>query len=494
MTQFNLDQILDTDLIPGTDVDGVTKTVTGLQFKALFGPAQLRLVSDVEWEFGLANNIIVTKNAEAADGVPPYDLKTEFDITISEEVVSEALARVPVNAQPLIEAETCVLSFGYTDATSGSTDSQDIWGYSSNIGGFSQIADPQNAGPSVIWSNEVNNRYGISSIIHNNKQILINPYQWKGTDGSKMMFVMTDGEKTKLLPWNGEKYYTHIDGLNSLDSAVKPVSRFFMDKRGVLCSAVYSRGIMQYPDITWDADGFPELDNQTTAQAVYITPIGSEISIGKYFKGAVYDSIADRVYFSNGQEYVSMELNPDSPDAYKLRKKRGTSSDNNCSVNIVFTSNYMIRTIIKADGTILKAAAMSSVDNLTQGVESSLLNSSTSAYPLFIANLDQSKIFKMLPGQSVKYMNYTDTGSPADDSSWKEYRPEPISDSGDIGGAGAIIEDPFTLVWYQDGKMQSWGAIPEVGSEASVKQTITDTIGDSVVSTVSKIVSLLDEP
>lgn len=490
MSQFNFDQILDTDLIPCTGDDGVNRTITGFQFKELFG-GKITITSDVEWEFGSGNNIVVTKNAEATGGEPPYSLKTEFDITISEEVVEETLARVPVNAQPIAAAETCVLSFGYTNTT-GSTSSQDIWGYSANIGGFSQIADPQNAGSSVIWGNDVNNRYGISSIVHNNKQILINPYQGTGTDATRMMFVMTDGQKVKILPWHENKYYGHIDGLHgSGDALIRPVSRFFMDKRGVLCSAVYARGIMKYPDIMWDPAGFPELDNKTMAQAQYIAAApGGETASGKYFKGAVYDPIADRVYFSNGNDFMSMELNPDAADAYKIRRKRGTTSDNNCSVNIVFTSNYMIRTIIKADGTILNAAAMNKVDEMNQGVESSLL-SSTYTYPLFIANLDQSKIFKMLPGQSVKYMNYTDTGSPSDDSSWKEYRSEPISNSGAIGGAGAIVEDPFTLVWYQDGKMQSWGSIPEVDSEAAVIQTITDSSvpPESAVSTVSKNVS-----
>ena len=43
-------------------------------------------------------------------------------------------------------------------------------------------------------------------------------------------------------------------------------------------------------------------------------------------------------------------------------------------------------------------------------------------------------------------------------------------------------------MWFQNGKLKSWGNIPAPGTDATVKQTITDAVGDSVVSEVTKVV------
>lgn len=67
----DVSEIEDTDLFVCTDEDGVTKTVTGAQFKGMFGSTSLTLVTDVEWEFDADNRIVITKDATATDGGTP---------------------------------------------------------------------------------------------------------------------------------------------------------------------------------------------------------------------------------------------------------------------------------------------------------------------------------------------------------------------------------------------------------------------------------------
>lgn len=385
------------------------------------------------------------------------------------------------------DAKTCVLAFGMTNAQSGDASKvQDIWRYSSKENDFFQIADPQ-ADPQLFSA--VNNRYGISSITHNGKQVLIDMYVSNGTNLENAFIVMYNGETTKVLPTYSfpSYYYQHLDGNGSNESA-KPVVRFFTDKRGFLCSAVYTQGIMKYSSITYDEDGFPNLDDRTAARATFLSPSGG--SGNRYWKGAVYDPIADRVYGSYGRDLASQEMDPSASSRYSIKSKgvfMMNMEDADRSVNIVFTEYYIVKSVINTDGSLYGVASLSNAYDISTGTYTSM-----PSLPLIISNSDQSKLFKLEPGKSVKYMLYTDTGNPAEESSWKEYRPELLPNKGSIGGAGAIIEDPFVLVWYQNDSMMAWGSIPEPGSDASVTQTITDSFDpvQSVQSIVKKTVPL----
>ena len=482
--KIDISTIRDTDLLACTDTNGTTYTVTGAQFKELFGPSGLRLVSDVEWRFDASNSIVITKDAVAADGVEPYTLKTEFDIEISEETVVEDLPRVPINAQPMPNSEKIVIAFGVV-TPAGSADPQELYQYAAADGTWDVLADPQ-SDPNLLPS--VCNRYGCSSISHGDHQIIIDHYGASGTDASNSFFVMHNGTKTKVLPPGGSGFYKHLDP--SSVSITKPVSRFFM-RRGELYAAVYASGVVRYPNMTYDEDGFPNLQDPAVATGEYVPSVGKVVT-GHYMKGAVYDPISDRLYYSHERKFIVFDFRnwPDNTtvgEEKPLVTEKSVATDNSLSVNIAFTSSYAVRTIINSDGARGACQVIDNLDYLPGGGAITDIYSS-----LLINNLDQTKLFKLKPGDPVKYMNYDSTASPHLESSWTEYRPEPIANDGFIGGAGAIIEEPFLLAWYQNGGMRAWGSIPKAGTDATVKQTITDSrepTPDSVVSEVSQQVT-----
>jgi hypothetical protein len=431
---------------------------------------KLKIFQHVDFEFNDAGAIVITQNAGATGGDTPYTLTTDFDITISNETVSEPLARIPINAQPMPKAEKIVFAFGITASGVGSTDPQELYQYSALDGEWALLADPQ-SDPTLLES--VNNRYGCSAISHNGHQIIIDQYGSIGTDATRSFFVMHNGTKTKTLPPYSNNFYKHLDP--GTHTNCKPISRFFM-RNGELHAAIYASGVVRYPDMTYDQDGFPNLDDPNVATGVFVPSVGEPVGL-HYMKGAVYDPYSDRLYYSSSTKFVVFDF---KENPALVSEKTRVADDNNNSVNIVFTATNVIRTIIRGDGSRGSVQVLNNLSDVGSGGVGNIYSS------LVISNLDQTKLFKLKPGDPVKYMNYSSTADPSLESSWTVYRPEPIANTGVIGGAGAIIEEPFLLAWYQDGEMKAWGSIPNSTSEATVTQTITDANGDSVSSSTTK--------
>jgi len=114
---------------------------------------------------------------------------------------------------------------------------------------------------------------------------------------------------------------------------------------------------------------------------------------------------------------------------------------------------------------------------------------------LYLNDQEDTYLFEIIGGETIKRLDYNYAGDPFEVNPstgervapWEVHRPEPLP-PGNIGGAGTIILEPFSLMWFQNNKLQCWGVIPKSGSNATVKQVTTDLAGDFVESIVTKIV------
>ena len=141
---------------------------------------------------------------------------------------------------------------------------------------------------------------------------------------------------------------------------------------------------------------------------------------------------------------------------------------------LAFTEHFVVRTVL----------SLGSIDGINTHNRNLNSNNKISGAKLFINDADNKYLFMIEGNQPIKYIDYNSTLDPAS-TAWKVFREEKLP-PGDVGAAGTITLEPFSLTWFQNGKLKTWGTIPDLTAEVTVNQTITDTNGDSVSSSTTK--------
>jgi hypothetical protein len=432
----------------------------------------LKLIKDVDFGFNDQGAIVITQNAEARGGDTPYKLATEYDIVMSDAVLEKPLegGRVPTAADIL--NGTPYISFGSMKADSVDNP-QEIYSLNIEQAEFNEEFINKENGISF----NCNNRFGLRSLTFEGKDILIDVYNSTGSNTVQWHQFIYFGLDEKLVtPRRDWGDYIHL----RLSTEQIPCSGFVSDKDGNIYSGWYRDGLYRHENIPADSLGYPDFTDTSITSTRLVTspkPGGLKPEV-HYYKGLVYHEQTNRILWSTNSYLYAYSI--ESGTSYTLNTRLQTDDDKSVALN--FTCKYVIRTIIEESGNI-KSSECGEVER-SNGYFNKVLSMDDI---LYLNDPDNKYLFKLVMGKTIKMLDYNYTGDPiAEDAPWEEFRPEPLP-YGKMGGFGAIMLEPFNLMWYQGDKLKSWGNIPDRTSEASVYQTITDANGDSVTSSTTKV-------
>ena len=419
----------------------------------------LQIIVEVDFEFNDAGAIVITQNAEAKGGDTPYVRTTEYDMELGTDVLDKNLARFPISAVAV--NGTPYMSFGVT--TSGpSYSSQEV--YSLNI-------EKARYDEEFLNSGETNNRYGLKSSTFQGNKIAIVVYNRNGSGDHPStqtnQFIYVGLDETLITNPKSSADYAHLHAPASYLSGA--CTGFVTDKNGNYYSGWYGEGLFKHTNVSADSFGYPDFTSTS------ITTV-SKYQSSDFFKGLSYHKESNSIFWSSFSKCMKYDIDADSV----VLLSGDLESDGNKSVIHSFTSNFVIRTVINEAGTIdrVRAGAIAAPGTWTTPIGD--------LHQLYINDPDNKYLFKLIGGETVKMLSYSYTGNPFDPGApWQEFREEPLP-SGNIGGAGTITLDPFTLMWFQSNELKSWGVIPAQNAKATVIQTITDANGDSVSSEKEK--------
>ena len=425
------------------------------------------LIKHVNFEFNVAGAIVITQNAEAKGGNTPYKLVTEYDVTLGTEIYSYTLEdRAPVAASVLHGDP--YISFGDVSVAYSSIP-QDIWALSVERGEYIEQFNS---------SASKNNRYGLKKSIFQDKEILINVYNKYGAMG-------LGGKNTQQIIYFGldETYdtgvlthdkYVHLHSSQYKEAAC---AGFISDRDGNYYSSWYRDGLFQHKEVPEDTLGYPDFLSKSIVTTQKHN--GADYNVGySYYKGLAYHKKTNSILWSTDDKIYQYSIDTDST---VLLSSKPLETDNNRSVALSFTSEYVIRTVIDPDGTIKsnECGKLGSADEFEKDPHDPWC-------AIYINDPDNKYLFKILPNETIKMLDYNYQGDPFSGSApWEELRPEPMP-PGELAGVAAIILEPFNLMWYQDNQLKNWGIIPDRTQAATVRQTITDANGDSVSSSRTK--------
>lgn len=430
---------------------------------------KLKLIKDVDFEFNDAGSIVITQNAEAKGGDTPYELKTDYDLVLGQEILSEPLPdRIPVAAD-VLNGEPYI-SFGTTNKVPASTP-QEIYSLFTSQGEYIEECTNQIDGNYY----ETNNRYGLKASTFQGKQIIINVYNASGGDGTQLVpgqnsqrFIYFGLDETYDTGFLSDATYAHLH--EDQDSAC---CGFVTDKEGNYYSAWWMDGLYQHKEVPANDLGYPDF---TSTSIVTTKLTGPDNALrNEYYKGLAYHEATNSILYSSGQRMFQYRL--DTKDKVTLNDNLPIDDSRSCVLS--FTAKYVIRSIIDEDGSIYNQRCGEL--GVTKGDFSRNVGNH-----LFVNDPDNKYLFKIESGKKIQECDYNYSADPFGiNTPWFDYRPEPMP-SGEIGGCATIILEPFNLMWYQNGALNCWGSIPDKTKEVTVNQTITDAKGDSVSSSKTK--------
>ena len=467
---IDISKIKDTDLFACTGSDGATYSVTGAQFKELVVPV-LKTVTEVEWDIDSRRLIAISADMTAENGTLPYELKTEYDFEIADLQISRvSLGKLATSAAIL--NGTPYVAMG-TTSTLDKAEKQGIL----SLDIPTQIFTEEYANDPKVG---INNAFGLKSSIYQGKKIIIDVYNYQGGssgyEDQTQQFMYIGLDEKNFTPELSYREYSHLHAPAPASSAC---TGFITDKDGIYYSGWYSEGLYSHTNIPADAYGYPDFTDTsiTTTRKVNGEPSDSFTNDGHYYKGLTYHEKTNRILWHSQTKVYEYDIDNDS---LIILNENATSSNGRIAA-FSFTSTHVISTVSDKDTKI------QGVDCGPLGVANGPFNQITSQV-LYINDPDNTYLFKIRGYKAVERLDYNYTGDPfANDAPWEKLRPE-ILPYGDIGGIGTINLEPLNVMWYKNGNIRSWGSIPEPLTPATVKQTITDAEGDSVVSEVTKIV------
>ena len=165
---------------------------------------------------------------------------------------------------------------------------------------------------------------------------------------------------------------------------------------------------------------------------------GQDYEMRGIISGGEYSEIDETLYTMARDAILAYKINASGviEDAIAYP----TDGANDTSARITVTKNYIIKTIIGQNGSVSSSSSIN---------KSSKRSKELNINHVHAATADGSRIFRLRQNEVIQYMDYDETGDPADDSTWHEYKPtngQLIPDR-ELGGYAVVKENPFSLVW-----------------------------------------------
>ena len=445
------------DKLTDGDILAVTRGGVGYHF-VLEAQGRLKLISDVDFEFNDAGAIVITQDAQAKGGDTPYSLATEYDIALGNGILSKNLPDRAATSAAVVNG-TPYISFGRTQKDP-SDEAQEVYSFDIESSEFIERYD------NTVLGEKMNNRYGVKRLKFQGKDIIIDVYNEQATnENNKLQFVYFGLDQDKAGSIFTADRYNHLHPGQDSNYACAGV---LSDKNGDIYTIYHEGDIYKHTNIKADSLGYPDfLDTD-----IISTPLGTP-STTSWMKGAQYHEGTHCIYYSSQRSVIKINL--DTNRVSELT--RLVPNDAGQTASFAFTSKYAIRTNITPEGLI---------ENTYYGELGRSSVWTKIGDNLYINDPDNKYLFEISPGAPIRMLDYAYTGDPFGSSApWEEFRPESMP-TGDIGGVGTIILEPFNLMWYQDSQLKSWGSIPDRTQAVTVIQSITDANGDSVSSSTTK--------
>lgn len=459
---------------------GVDYQTTLAELREYVNPPEVfEIDTPVEWEFNAANVPVVTKDATTKNGVDPISMVESIEYEIDNNPLTHGIPNTSLEMNYFAPQNIFVCPYGQRDTREGPNQGIDHFSIDTNT--FSTTYSHPDRGSC---------RHG--SFLAKSKE-----HEYVGVLFSYNYYQMQDGCMVVTNENGVEKIYPESElPAKKVTNGTKEYlpTKFFFKTVGnddYMYISWYSRGeesgSMSYISRTknpvqFDSEGFPiiPVDINEHEFKIQVPFDGYEVSLTGAILGGEYSEIEGTLYTMARNCILAYKI--DESGEIEDAIEYPTEGGNQQAARITVTKNYILKKIIPVDGYGTSSVSI----NKSTGVETRLNTNF-----VHVATADGSRIFRLQKNQVIQYMEYDETGDPADDSTWHEYEPTKgqLLPNQEFGGYGVVKENPFSLVWDdRANQLYVWGSKPLSGSEACVIQTFTDSAGDTCESNECKTV------